>query len=240
MDEQFSLSKIRLPRIKSLRIEGSQTIFDAFDLKDSEMDSLVYTDEEDGYILPASLPRQLDFLLLQSVYFIQRPNQPHLLAHLTSLQFGSTTLEHPLQDYIAFPNLQHLEVWSVRFDTSEDDENHNTEEDFTPSNSEQTFLREVPKLMTISIRLMKIGSSLIRLLQSCSQLESMTIEDCNAETFIPSFLDSLDHKDSFPSLETFCIIRSWSQRPKFSHKKFVTRCAAKRPDITISGDKKSS
>jgi hypothetical protein len=240
MNEQFSLSKIRLPGIKSLFIEGGQNIFDAFDLKDSKMDKLVYTDEGDGYITPASLPRQLDFLLLESVHFIQRPSQPHLLAHLTTLQLGSTTLEHPLQDYIAFPNLQHLEVWNVHFDPPEDNVNQNTEEDSTLSNSEQTFLRDIPKLMTILIRFMKIDSGLISLLQSCSQLESMTIEVCHAETFIPRFLDSLDHRDSFPSLNTFRITRSWPQQSNLSHNDFVTHCAAKRPDITISGDKKSS
>jgi hypothetical protein len=146
------------------------------------------------------------------------------------LSFGDATLEHPLQDYIALPNLKYLEIWNVIFDPSDD------EYLSAPCNAKQMFLREAPKLETISIQHMEIDCHLATVLESCPLLESMTIEECNADFFFLYFKGSLRHEDSFPSLETFCIMRSWPWKLSISHDKFVAFCADKRPDITISGD----
>lgn len=228
MDEPFTSPKLRPSRLKSLRIEGSQQIFDVFDLKDSEVYQLAFDGDVAESIDPTSLPSGLEFLELQSVLFTSRPSHPHPLASLTTLKFGDATLEHPLQDYITLSTVEHLEIWSIRFLPSED---HTSWE-----NPEPVFLGELPKLETISIQYAKIGSGLAAVLRSCQYLKSITVEECEANSFIESFPGHLADAKAFPSLETFCIIGPWPWSLGMSMGKFISFCKAQRPNLGFQRD----
>jgi hypothetical protein len=228
-------SKIRLPHLELLRIDGNQRILDALDFEDSEVVDLVYSGDLRGQLNPAVLPKKLDSLRLGAFYFISKPPQPYLLADLTTLEFGDTTIEHPLQAYISFPKLRYLELWNVSLRLPEDNSDQNANGSSTPPPN-QSFLMEAPELETIAIKDMTIGSDLVAVLQKCPQLDTVIIEFCKADSFMPSFLSSLSNEEAFPSLDTLYIRFSWPRYSDISFDEFVTQCDAERPDIDISRD----
>ncbi|PVG01800.1 hypothetical protein CPB86DRAFT_58230 [Serendipita vermifera] len=229
--ESFTSPKIQLPYLKSLVLDGDYGVFDAFDLRDSGMEELTYSSRYREYISPISLPIQLRSLILSSVDFVSKPPQPHPLVHLTTLEFGCTTLEYPLQEYIALPKLKHLDIYNVLFEPVEDEENPNN----AVSNSNQSFLRVLPELETISIKQMTLDGSTVEVLQFCPRLKSLTLEECDADFFFRSFLSCLYRKDIFRSLDTFGIILSWPWK-YMTFEEFVELCTARRPGIDISWD----
>ncbi|PVG01799.1 hypothetical protein CPB86DRAFT_781162 [Serendipita vermifera] len=234
MDEPLALPKIRLPRVDSFRIHGPSNLFNAFELSDSRMSGLTYWCRDEDYIFPASLPIQLYGLTLSSFAFTSKPLKPHLLEHLTALEFGDTTLEYPLQEYIALPKLKYLDIWNVLFQPSEDNEDRDGASD--TSLSEKSFLGGLPELETITIKHTTLNGYFAKALESCPRLESIEIEECDADVFFLSFLSCLRDEDAFPSLETLNILLSWPWKLDLPFEVFVKRCADRRPDIDISGD----
>ncbi|CAG8761830.1 17265_t:CDS:2, partial [Acaulospora colombiana] len=101
-----------------------------------------------------------------------KPPRPQPLVHLTTLKFGNTTLEYPLQEYFALPKLKHLEIWQILFEPSQEDE----DPDSVASQSKQSFLKEFPNLETISIRQTTLDGHLVDVLQRCPRLKNLELE----------------------------------------------------------------
>ncbi|PVG01802.1 hypothetical protein CPB86DRAFT_794798 [Serendipita vermifera] len=228
MDKPFTSSKLRLPRLNSLCIDGSQQIFDAFDLRDSGIYELSFDGNVGSSIDPTSLPIELEILHLQSIFFTTRPSQPHPLGSLTILKFGDTVIEHPLQEYLTLSTLEHLEIWNIRFLPSG--------YPASPDNSDLVFLGELPKLETISVKYAKIGSGFAAVLQSCQYLESIIVDECKASPFIGSFPGYLADAKAFPSLDTLCINGPWPWGLDMGMGGFASLCKAQRPNLEIQRD----
>jgi hypothetical protein len=135
-----------------------------------------------------------------------------------------------LEDYLEFPNLEHLALEKVTLLALEntDIQNH----DLKQLVSVNTLLK-VPALRTITLDNMSIDHKFVEGLDSCKLLEVLILENCDIGDFPLPFLEFLQRTESLPCLETFHIaLKPWPTKLGISLKKFKQRLAAIRPKVT--------
>jgi hypothetical protein len=195
------VSKIALPNARSVEILGDHNMINAFDLRDSSFLQFhgVTRVNHSFNINFSSLSKQTKDISLQCAKFASKPARPYLFGDLTHLRLYQTRIHGRVDDYLEFPNLEHLaleKVTSLNNGVQINDLNQLLSVD---------VFRRVPVLRTITLDSMSIGRSFVEGLESCKRLEAINLESCDIGDFVVPFLYFLQSNESLPSLEALYI-----------------------------------
>jgi hypothetical protein len=156
-----------------------------------------------------SLPLRLTNLVLDSTPLTSNALQelkPQTLPHLRVLRLRKVTIEGSMRQYLQFPELNILEVSSVRFSSKEGNDSDKRNDPMTADMlSDITFFRSIAKLQHLSLEDMPMRESLPAILQDCSSLQYLAIHHCQIVAFIPTFVKSLVDVKAFLALKTLHI-----------------------------------
>jgi hypothetical protein len=224
--------KVVLPRVKLVKINGDQDLFDAFDLRDSEISSFYATSLGDNVTIDlSSFPDQIANFSLSYFEWTQKPVQPRHFKDLTYLDLQSTGIYGTLGEYLRLPNLRYLGLTDVQFQKPENTgaQDHGLSMLF----SDTQFLQGSPLLETIDLGSQEIDEKLIEGLRTCTVLKNFTLSRCILDRFVSQFLEHLENGELVPSLDRLEIWYSWPTNVDIIFEEFSRRLMTKRPNIWI-------
>ncbi|PVF92327.1 hypothetical protein CPB86DRAFT_195742 [Serendipita vermifera] len=188
------------------------------------------------------LPTQLTSLSLGMFKFTRKyrlGNRPQILPTLTFLSLCDVSFQGAVRDYLRCPKLEELSYHDFAAELQLVEEGAELDEDFARVLFDEPFFRGVPELKSITFRGLIVDGVLVNILEGCSLLHTLELEDCLMLGFIPSFSKSINHKACFPSLKTIKLETLWPEDAKVSYRGFVDECRVKRPQMWFSGNAKS-
>jgi hypothetical protein len=98
------------------------------------------------------------------------------------------------------------------------------------------FFQQSSALCSIFFEGTMMDDKLIPILASFSALNNLEIWNCRIGGFIRPFLEKLQDRKYFSTLQLLTIDYSWPFLPGFSYKEFVEACGSKRPELYVSGN----
>jgi hypothetical protein len=235
------LEGISFPNIKKWRIEGKNEFLAALDVGNADtIEFRSYNRPMDRLFTP--LPTQLTSLTLNLIVFTPESlqgGQRHSLPLLTELRLLNIVFVGPMRSYFHCPKLTHLSyaIYSPHsaIDTAVG-VTKNPWRALVQETFDATFFQESPALCSIFFYGTTMDDKLVPILGSCSALNNLKIEGCCIEMFIGPFLEKLQDRKYFPTLELLIIDYSWPFLPGFSYKEFIEACGSKRPELYVSGN----
>jgi hypothetical protein len=228
LDEPYSLVRIPLPNLKSLKIRDID-MFNVFDL--SNISSLGISGDrfEYGTIL-AMLPIRLSKLTLRSGVFWPNSlsiHHPYCFLHLKNLRLQNIEVQDSLQKYMLFPQLKHLELDSIEQHFKDKNEYRRG------LNWDLIFSPNVPDLETLSFWWTTFDEEFVMKLQSLRQLQNLHIYFSDIQMFTPAFLENLDVDEYLPSLSRIDLNLGSMGLLGTSYENFFKQCSAKRPLMDV-------
>jgi hypothetical protein len=237
LDEGLFREKTKIPNVKMLGLSGDLRLFDILELSGIENLRFLHTGWRSNQ-MRISIPAHLTKLFLGSVKFSLSLDRPQYLPALKTLELRDVVFDSPVRRYLHCPELIELSYWSPKefpvsgsWTTRKHQYKELVEELF-----DACFFRETPSLQTILFHGLTMDSVLVGILQSCRLLHTLRVENCRMKSFIPSFFNSITHKEHFPSLRIIEIDDSWSVKTTMSYEEFTKLCKSERSQIKISGN----
>ncbi|PVF95806.1 hypothetical protein CPB86DRAFT_561891 [Serendipita vermifera] len=226
-DEPLSSTKISVPQLKSLVLDGDQRILSAFDLTNLTSLKIWWISDADDPISLESLPKRLTTLSLRNLFLPSQQTEgqgPHLFPNLETLCLIETSVEKPLQTYFNLPHLKHLEINEVGYISLGSNE---------PRSPDIFFSPKPPNLESLSLLNIVLGETFIPKIQLYPSLKKLAIDGTNIHTILSSFTECLNSDTPFfPALHELKITKFKSSNLAISYT-FSEYCASRRPRISL-------